>query len=72
MKGFAVGGLVETICNEHTITDYLLAIKRITSPFARYYAHYYACKHKVNIAFQNNLNRNYILSNLDQNLFQNN
>ena len=40
-------GLRETICNEHTITDYLLAIKRITSPFSRYYAHYYACRPKV-------------------------
>ena len=40
-------GLRETICNEHTITDYLLAIKRITSPFSRYYAHYYAFRPKV-------------------------
>ena len=28
-------GFRETICNEHTITDYLLAIKRITTPFSR-------------------------------------
>ena len=48
MKGLSLGpGLRETICNEHTITDYLLAINRITSPFSRYYAHYYACRPKV-------------------------